>query len=359
MIRPLRAELDASSKQIEALQISLQRVSTAHENAIKQVDDARTSAQEQVLAAKAGAAAEVQAAHSTCRDELDAAREANRLELEKIREQAQVDIAAANRATNVAMDMHAMAEERVREVKRWVTQEHGGFARQIQRLNDEVAAKHREALRLHELLRVHNERLKKEHLQLQITEKQRAEEKARAEEDALRKQQVVDALENTTESMEEENARLKKLLAETSAHAEDLSRRLEVAEKTRDEADAAAKAHYENVFLVNEWKQFNDAYKAFESGMRQVRRERDDTRSELEALRRRLRESKHLPHLGIKWVMWGKDNHKPASVAPAPSAGELPRQDRATLQVTKMARSQSTPSLQHRTAPQLPSRPRR
>ena len=117
------------------------------------------------------------------------------------------------------------------------------------------------------------------------------------------KQQVVDALENTTENMEEENARLKSLLAATSTRADELQLRLDDAVKTRDEADAKAKAHYENVFLVNEWKQFNEAYQAFEAGIRQSNRERDDTRAELEALRRRLRESKHLPHLGIKFAL--------------------------------------------------------
>ena len=64
-----------------------------------------------------------------------------------------------------------------------------------------------------------------------------------------------------------------------------------------------ARRWYENEFLTGLWLEFEEAYRAFEHNTRRLQKERDQTAEELEALRNRLRSSKHLPHIGVQWAL--------------------------------------------------------
>ena len=347
----LRDELDASSAQIVELQVSLQRAYTIAEDTVKDRDRAVTAAWQEVETVRVQAGAELEAAHAltaVASDEVKVAQDRCRAEIAAIRERLEVECrtevaaaraeaVAARRATNVATDLQEAAEVRAREVKRWVQKEHSKFGHHIQRLNDQVADTYRDNVCLRQLLDVHDKRLKEEERKKTET----MDEKDRILADSLRRQEIVDALTGQSTNLVDENARIMSLLKAEMAKVDDLTVQLRDTRLALAEAENVASDKYHNMFLENEWSKFNEANQAFTKRLEHVERQKDDAIKELEAFRGRLRESKHLPHLGVQWVMWGKAN-KAAAVHPSQTPPS---------EVVKPSKSVTS----HRRPPSLPS----
>ena len=171
---------------------------------------------------------------------------------------AHAETVAARQAANVAKDMQEMAEEKVREIKRWVQKEHSELGRHVQRLNDQLAAKNDENVRLRELLAIHDKRLKEE----ERVKMETIQERDRIVAEIKRRQEKVDVLTGQSTNLEDENARIMALLEKEIGKVEELNLALKETQVKLAETEQVTAEKYHNMFLQNEWAKFSDAYDA-------------------------------------------------------------------------------------------------
>ena len=351
----LRDELEAACAQIDALQQSLARAYATAEATMKDRDRAVEKGRQDVDAVKAEYSSKLEAAYAlqaVTVDEAKADKDKLRTEIAKSTEQkeagcraevaaAHAETVAARQAANVAKDMQEMAEEKVREIKRWVQKEHSELGRHVQRLNDQLAAKNDENVRLRELLAIHDKRLKEE----ERVKMETIQERDRIVAEIKRRQEKVDVLTGQSTNLEDENARIMALLEKEIGKVEELNLALKETQVKLAETEQVTAEKYHNMFLQNEWAKFSDAYDALLQRVAKLERQKEDAHKDLEAIRGRLRESKHLPHLGVQWVLWGKGN-KAAAVQPSPPP---------SIAIQETAKATRIP-ITHRGPPPLPGK---
>ena len=148
-------------------------------------------------------------------------------------------------------------------------------------------------------------------------------------------------------SLEDENARILGLLEKEMLKTNELNHELDATRVKLAETEQVTAEKYHNMFLQNEWTKFSDAYEALLQRVAKLERQKEDAIANLEAIRGRLRESKHLPHLGVQWVLWGKGN-KAAAVHPSATPS-------STLVIQETAKATRVPPT-HRGPPPLPGK---
>ena len=226
-----------------------------------------------------------------------------------------------------------------------MVQEKMSLAKEVEEANEKLSTKDDEIIKLRTQLQRGQLHSQQTASSLKLT----AGEREKAAFDAAQAKIVVRHLRGRNKNASEEVKRLSGLLDEQAELNTSLSKRLGEALKERDDALESsvdereeARRWYENEFLTGQWLEFEEAYRAFEHNTRRLQKERDQTAEELEALRNRLRSSKHLPHIGVQWALWGNG----------------PKPKGATTQVHPAP--QEEPQHQaHRAAPTLPRWPER